>query len=427
MAKTNTTFSAVPLFDAHIRFSRLPPGSAMLADYPDTADYIKKTAKNIDQCAQDFQYAAAFLRSYSRKSEATFRGYRNEVERLLLWCWSLAGKSVVELKRPDLERFFDFVHSPPANWVATAVADRFLPVNGEYLHNPAWRPFVFKISKADRRTLIERGETTSKQTQHTLSHEAMKLCYSALSAFYDYLVDEGYAFGNPIPAIRKQSPYLLKGATRKNIKRLSDLQWEYVLNCAEKSADGSHESERALFVVALLKSLYLRVSELSDRSNWSPVWRHFWRDSEGNQWLQVLGKGNKIRDVSVPGALLPYIERYRTMRRGNEISFNDGSVLVAKTRGSGGLTSRQLRRIVQQVFDTAYQTMCDEGFESSAEELREASTHWLRHTGASIDIATRPLKHMADDLGHASMGTTDQVYIQSDMKERAQSGKKREV
>jgi hypothetical protein len=34
---------------------------------------------------------------------------------------------------------------------------------------------------------------------------------------------------------------------------------------------------------------------------------------------------------------------------------------------------------------------------------------------------------MADDLGHASMGTTDQVYIQSDMKERAKTGKDRDV
>jgi hypothetical protein len=34
---------------------------------------------------------------------------------------------------------------------------------------------------------------------------------------------------------------------------------------------------------------------------------------------------------------------------------------------------------------------------------------------------------MADDLGHASMGTTDQVYIQSDMKDRARSGRERNV
>ena len=69
--------------------------------------------------------------------------------------------------------------------------------------------------------------------------------------------------------------------------------------------------------------------------------------------------------------------------------------------------------------------MRSEGFGDEAATLREATTHWLRHTGASQDIATRPLKHMADDLGHASVGTTDQVYIQSDMKERAQSGEKR--
>ena len=42
-------------------------------------------------------------------------------------------------------------------------------------------------------------------------------------------------------------------------------------------------------------------------------------------------------------------------------------------------------------------------------------------------IRDRPLKHMADDLGHSSMGTTDQVYIKSDMKERAATEKSRKV
>ena len=82
---------------------------------------------------------------------------------------------------------------------------------------------------------------------------------------------------------------------------------------------------------------------------------------------------------------------------------------------------------MQHALDLAYKRMHSEGFAEEAKALREATNHWLRHTGASQDIATRPLKHMADDLGHASMGTTDQVYIQSDMKERARSGKTREV
>mgnify|MGYP001986356719 CR=1 FL=1 len=262
---------------------------------------------------------------------------------------------------------------------------------------------------------------------HLLSHQAMKICYSAVSCFYDYLTDEGYAFGNPIPAIRKQSAYLIKGASQKNIKRLSDLQWETVLECAEVAANNDPSHERTLFIIAMIKSLYLRVSELSERPNWQPAWKHFWQDTDGNQWLKVLGKGNKIRDISVPNALAPYIKRYQAYRLSISSNFGVNSSLVAKNRGTGGITSRQLRRIVQEAFDLAYKRMRSEGFNDEAKALREATTHWLRHTGASQDITTRPLKHMADDLGHASMGTTDQVYIQSDMRERALSGKTREV
>ena len=421
-------FIACPLFDAHKSFIRLPMAIKMLDGYPDSKLFLDKICKPIPDAREDFLYTQSFLKSYSRKSEATFRGYRNEVERLLLWAWTIAGKSVIQLKRPDLESYFDFVHSPPTAWVGDSVQDRFKTIGGECRQNKNWRPFAGKLAKEDRKqAMVEGTYIKVSKDGHTLSHEAMKICYSAVSAYYDYLTDEGYAFGNPIPAIRKQSPYLIKGATQKTIKRLSDLQWDFVLECAETAADKDPMHERTLFVIATLKTLYLRVSELSDRSNWQPVWKHYWQDSDGNNWLKVLGKGNKLRDVSVPSALSPYIDRYQRYRSSLNSSFGINSAMVAKNRGSGGMTSRQLRRIVQEGFDLAYDKMVAEGFGGEAKALREATTHWLRHTGASQDIATRPLKHMSDDLGHASMGTTDQVYIQSDMKERAKSGKGREV
>ena len=421
-------FKATPLFDAHKTFVRLPMGMMMLNDYPDSKNFIDDLIKTNADISQDFLQTQAFLKSYSRKSEATYRSYRNEVERLLLWSWTIANKSIIQLKRQELEAFFDFVHSPPASWVGESVQDRFKQIGGQWLQNEFWRPFAAKISKEDRKKALAGGLDVKPDTKgHTLSGEAIKICFSAISCFYDYLADEGYAFGNPIPAIRKQSPYLIKGANQKNIKRLSDLQWDYVLSCAEDQANRDKAYERMLFVVALIKTLYLRVSELSDRSNWQPVWQHFWQDSDGNHWLKVLGKGNKLRDISVPSALFPYIERYQTYREEISNNFNTNAPLVAKNRGSGGMTSRQLRNIVQEAFDMAYDKMIAEGFVDEAKALGEATTHWLRHTGASQDIATRPLKHMADDLGHASMGTTDQVYIQSDMKERARTGKNRDV
>jgi len=42
----------------------------------------------------------------------------------------------------------------------------------------------------------------------------------------------------------------------------------------------------------------------------------------------VLGKGNKVRDVSVPNALLPYIERYQAYRARVHQNFDTNSALV---------------------------------------------------------------------------------------------------
>lgn len=63
-----------------------------------------------------------------------------------------------------------------------------------------------------------------------------------------------------------------------------------------------------------------------------------------------------------------------------------------------------------------------------AQQLLEASTHWLRHTGASMEIERgRELKDVSEDLGHSSMATTDTIYVHSENKKRAESGKNRKV
>ena len=92
------------------------------------------------------------------------------------------------------------------------------------------------------------------------------------------------------------------------------------------------------------------------------------------------------------------------------------------------MTSRQLSRLVQEVFDTTYDQMKARYGEENASKFKEASTHWLRHTGASLEIERgRPLKDVSEDLGHASMATTDTVYVQTEDKKRAESGKERSV
>lgn len=92
------------------------------------------------------------------------------------------------------------------------------------------------------------------------------------------------------------------------------------------------------------------------------------------------------------------------------------------------LTSRHLTRLVQQVFDAAFEKMKSEKGVEASQKLQEASTHWLHHTGASMEIERgRALKDLSEDLGHASMATTDTVYVQSEHRKRAESGKTRKV
>jgi integrase len=156
---------------------------------------------------------------------------------------------------------------------------------------------------------------------------------------------------------------------------------------------------------------------------------HFWQDGDQNWWLKVYGKGRKLRDVSVPTQYLRYLKRYRSYRTLPSLpSSSDNSPIVEKIRGQGGMTARHLTRLVQEVFDKAYEKMAKNEGEESAQKLLEASTHWLRHTGASMEIERgRALKDLSEDLGHASMATTDTIYVQSENKKRAASGKGRKV
>ena len=72
--------------------------------------------------------------------------------------------------------------------------------------------------------------------------------------------------------------------------------------------------------------------------------------------------------------------------------------------------------------------MKNEQGKESDRKFREILTHWLRHTGASLEIERgRALKDLSEDLSHSSMATTDTVYVQSEDRKRAESGKNREV
>lgn len=373
----------------------------------------------IDGAADDYTAAVRFLKSYDG-STATFNAYRRELERLLQWSWHVSRQTVRSLNRDNIIDYIEFLRSPPKSWIGTKNVARFKQKAGQRQPNPMWRPFVQGVSKAERRRGVE-----PDKDKYRPSGASIKATFAVLSSFFEYLVQDAYVAANPVALIRQKSKYLRREQNQAPVRRLSELQWDYVLETAERMADDDpDEHERTLFVMTALFTMYLRISELVADERSEPVMGDFKRDRDGNWWLHVTGKGNKLRTVAVSDAMLKALKRYRLSRGlGVLPTPNESEPMVAKTRGNGPITStRHIRRIVQDCFDRAYERMRSDGLEDDALDLRESTVHWLRHTGISEDVRSRPQQHVRDDAGHGSMVTTSR-YIESDERERHASGR----
>ncbi len=355
---------------------------------------------------QDFQYASEFIYSY-RGSADTFSTYRREIEHFCQWLWLVAEKSIRQVTREDIERYVAFARQPPAAWVGRKNVARFINREGLRKANPEWRPYV----------------TTAPQ--YVLSQNALQSLFSVLSSFFNFLIQENYLAANPVSQIRQKSKFIRKRQGQTKIRRLSPLQWNYIIETAERmAAEDPVVHERTLFIMNALYAMYLRISELVDTPRWSPQMGHFQQDQEGNWWFLTVGKGNKEREISVSNAMLDALKRYRQSRELPALPFpGEATPLIHKTRGVGGITStRQIRGIVQQCFDTAEARMRGEGFVEEAARLSAATVHWLRHTGISEDVKHRPREHVRDDAGHGSSAITDR-YIDVERAERHASAR----
>ncbi|TPE55644.1 site-specific integrase [Maribrevibacterium harenarium] len=370
---------------------------------------------------RDLQLALCFIYSYNG-SQATFNSYRREVERLLLWAWHVKDSPASHLRRDEIEEFIHFCVSPPEDWIGTKNVARFKSHMGERVPNDEWRPFVAHVSKLAFRN----GEAPLSQ-HYNLSQAAIRATFSILSSFYGFLMQEEAVQQNPVALIRQKSKFIKKEVTRRQVRRISNLQWDYVIETAELLAEEDPAThERTLFIMNALLGMYLRISELVADERSAPVMGDFIKDTDGHWWFKVLSKGNKERLVSVSDEMLDALVRYRRFRQLPDLpTVAETTALIPKNRGQGAMTSsRQIRNIVQFCFDQAYERMCSDGMKSDAEDLRVATVHWLRHTGISEDVKVRPKEHVREDAGHASMATTDR-YIDTEYRERHASARKK--
>lgn len=403
-------YTPIPLFDS--------------LEYLETLDALSSSnvsSSLINEAQADYQRACQFLQAY-RGSAETFKSYRREIERLLQWAWFIRIKSLKDLRRSDLEVFLEFCQAPPKHWIGIKHVPRFIDQDGTRVPNPAWRPFIAVVSKKAHRN----GDMPNIKL-FTLSQHALQAIFAILSSFFNFLEQEEYTFGNPIAQIRQKSKFLRKYASKRTIRRLSELQWNYIIETAEKmAADNPILHERTLFIMNALFAMYLRISELAASPRWAPQMGHFYRDKDYNWWFKTVGKGNKERDISVSNAMLEALKRYRHSLGLSALpSPGETTPLIPKTLGKGAIEgTRHIRKIVQHCFDQTVERLKTDGLVEDAEMIMVATVHWLRHTGISEDVKIRPREHVRDDAGHSSSAITDQ-YIDIELRARHASAKKK--
>lgn len=378
-----------------------------------------------DFAINDLQISLDFLNQYAG-NKSTFEAYRREVERLLQWTRLIAKKSLLDLKRQDIQEYIEFCLDPPKSWIGTMRVARYVTRGGIRMPNPKWRPFVATVSKRD----FKHGERPNKKN-YRLSQKSIREIFTVLSSFYNYLLLDEKITANPVALIKQKSKYLQKRQQQATVMRLSEKQWHTCLEVAKELADENPiKHERTLFILSALYLLYLRISELVSSDRWTPLMKHFYQSADGSWWFKVVGKGNKLREIAVSDDMLAALKRYREKLDLTPLpSPNEKTCLLPKEKGKGAMTdARHIRRIIQHCFDKAINTLSENGLITDADALESATVHWLRHTGISDDINKRgrPIAHVRDDAGHSSSAITDK-YNDIELKERYTSAKNKKL
>ena len=317
------------------------------------------------------------------EAPATVRSYRKEAERLILWAVVERGRALSSLTTEDAVAYRGFLRhpSPRGRWIGPPRPRA----------SAEWRPFA--------------GGLSARSTAYSLS---------VIGAMYRWLIQQRYLLANPFAGIK------VRGASRAEplaaARGFSEGEWSMIQTVAE-GLEWSYgwtpgAAQRLRFMLDFAYATGLRLSELVGASL-----GQIEVAAQGDRWLHVLGKGSKAGKVALPPLATSALDRY-LVQRGlptTPAKWNPTVPLVGGIgyNGTTGISATRLwsvlRRFFAQVAD-----LIEVRSSATAEKLRRASPHWMRHTHATHALARgAELTTVRDNLRHASLSTTS-IYLHGD-------------
>lgn len=353
----------------------------------------------------DLEAVQAYLVKFTSQPH-TFRAYKKELERLLLWAIYKRHRPLSSLLVDDCELYKLFLATPDSEWIG--------PRTKRW--SPRWKPFEGALSPASQ--------------QHAVT---------VIRGFFSWLQDVRYLAGNPWIAVanpRKERPL----ESMQIEKALPDELWSALsrkggyLDQAIANLPGDLQAQMRLGKAALLLIGHSGIR----REEAVTAKRGRLKTVEGAKIplaeLAVLGKGLKWRTVFLPSSVIQALKDHWVDRGQDfdDLSYADSHLLspliIPSTPQAAskhlqensdqahGFAPGSLWRIVTKTLKVVAADGRIVMTNQEREILKHRATHALRHTFATTAVGNEvPLDVMQKLLGHASLDTTS-IYVQAEKK-----------
>jgi site-specific recombinase XerD len=362
--------------------------------------------------ARDDKHAIELWLAAKASNPNTLRSYRKNAERLLLWCYLERQTTFPELTVADCIHYRTWLSSlgrqAPEEWARAGwrlAAGQWIGPRAAKRTSEEWRPF-----------------------EGPLDPNSVAQDLLTVRSLFEFLLRGHIVTVNPWDLLGKKAMTRAKlgNATEQFVGRsLTMEEWHLVVDGL--SIEGPELERRLLLVLWLGFACGLRAAEMLSLTLGSLIpGRESWR-------LRVLGKGDKVRTVPLPSpareALLAYLDSVGVpydqvvagalAKEGSDLA--ERPLLRARrgrrrldgsAPGSDPLHYTQLYSSLKDHLARRARVIRDP---VAAAKFRDASTHWLRHTCATLALKDGvPLPGVQRLLGHSTLVVTSTYVTEQD-------------
>ncbi|WKB50550.1 tyrosine-type recombinase/integrase [Eleftheria terrae] len=299
--------------------------------------------------------------------------YRREAQRWLLFCVLERGKAMSSADTEDCRAYMAFLNRVPEHWQSLRPAPRLDVEAG-------WTPFRKQPGLASRRLAVK--------VVHLMCH---------------WLEKQRYLDSNPWSAVNRSLVDGDETPPAPTSRALTPSAYQALLaGLPDPTRPGS---TRNGFIVVFTRFTGLRAAELL-RATIADLVEHDygWK-------LNVLGKGRKRRQVSVPSPAIAVLQQYLAARGLPPLGSCPGStpLLAALDDPARAPTYSAVYQSIKAFIRRAMRSSDLPPAERARAE--KATQHWLRHTFATRSAeAGVPEDVLMAEMGHASRATTAGYY-----------------